>query len=476
MAVSVYDDAFLSADDKKRLQGFTDEYNRAKEAGDSAGMAAAHNAAEAVRAGYNYSGGGNGAGYTALGNGNESLSVSVQNGPEMPIYTPATFTGYQAQTGAVNNTYDAARELALAQMKSAYDQNTATLEAERAKIPETYNAAANATAAQSEIDRQRFNEMAAASGLNSGAGSQAELSRMNALQGNLSGIRLAESQAQRDLDNQLAQLKVSYQNGIAEAIANNDYQRAAALMEEYRAAEQSRVNTERDNADEAYRGYTSRAAAAENAQSRMDLQYNRSAAGADLRAENGDYSGYVALGVMSPEEAAQAEQFWNMQNPLLALNMGRITDSEYRRIVENSLISQQMAGALGGTGTSGSRRSSGGTAGTTGGFTDTAGAGTPGALPAGNPGLLSDFEGSYLQSLVDQGYINDRDDQVALTMNNVLEGTDPGEKVYVSPERWNVLRRQYTEEELQDMGIYQSRIVDPGDAKVGGPVKTRETR
>lgn len=57
------DGILMSDDDYTSIQGYKDAWSAAKQAGDSAGMQAAHDAAEALRAKYGYSGGGDGSQY-----------------------------------------------------------------------------------------------------------------------------------------------------------------------------------------------------------------------------------------------------------------------------------------------------------------------------------------------------------------------------------------------------------------------------
>lgn len=79
---------------------------------------------------------------------------------------------------------------------------------------------------------RNFNEYAAAAGLNSGAGGQAELARNVALQNNLNDLSTAEAQTYADLEQQMANAEVEYNNAIAEAEANGDAALASALYQE----------------------------------------------------------------------------------------------------------------------------------------------------------------------------------------------------------------------------------------------------
>ena len=101
----------------------------------------------------------------------------------------------------------------------------------------------------------------------------------------------AQAQAEADADRNIADIKRSTQASINEAIAKNDYQKAAALLDEY------------------------------------NEQYNRAVERAEALGQYGDFSGYAAL--YGDEAAAQMRYTWIMSNPEIALAMGQITQQQY---------------------------------------------------------------------------------------------------------------------------------------------------
>lgn len=316
MAISVYDDQLLTQEQKKQLEAFTDAWNRANAAGDRAGMESAHAAAERVRAQAGYSGGADGSAYSDLGGGQTARAGGYGG------YTASELPSYRAQTQAVNELYDAARDARLAQLKSAFDTNSAQLEAQREEIPRIYQAQKNSVASEAELAGRGFNEYAAASGLNSGTGGQARLAMTNELQGDLAALGAQEAAAQRELENSIAQLKVRYQNDIASALADGEYRRAEALLEEYRREQESAVSTAGAKADLDYRAWQSQLEldkynygkqrdALSDSRRQEELEYERARDGAsdslkewqrqlelaELMAKYGDYSGLRALGL-----------------------------------------------------------------------------------------------------------------------------------------------------------------------------------
>lgn len=136
----------------------------------------------------------------------------------------------------------------LAALKSAYEQNTATLDASRAQIAPVYDIARNSAADQNARSRGAFQEMAVANGLNTGTTGQASLAQDIVYQQNLSAIDREQAQKLADLDLQRSQLDTEYRNAIAKAEATGDAELANALYEEYvrqqnQAAKQTAAST-----------------------------------------------------------------------------------------------------------------------------------------------------------------------------------------------------------------------------------------
>lgn len=223
--VSTYNDAGLNAEDLQKIQALKAQYESYKASGDQAGMESSHNQAEAIRAKAGYSGGADGTGYYAIDT-------------DVPY-----LRGSQSQQNYINQLYDAQKELSLASLKSAYDQNIAALDQSAEKIPAQYQAAKNKSMANSEIAKANFNEYAKSSGLNTGASGQAQLALTNAEQANQASLDLAEAEALRDIENQRLLLRTNYQNNIASAIASGDLARAQALYDEAVRVDESMVAT-----------------------------------------------------------------------------------------------------------------------------------------------------------------------------------------------------------------------------------------
>ena len=172
-----------------------------------------------------------------------------------PAYIAATLPSATSQADYIKALYDANEQKRRAALEAQYTANLGALDQQAAKIPGQYDAAANQAAAQAAVNRANFNEMAAANGLNTGAAGQAALAQNNALLGAVSEIRKNQANALNDVEAQRVSLQQQYQKAIADAIASNDADRAAALYNEAKRVDESLVSTAVNQATENYRAW-----------------------------------------------------------------------------------------------------------------------------------------------------------------------------------------------------------------------------
>ena len=197
----------------------------------------------------------------------------------------------QNRESQIRNVYDMARQNNLAALQTAYDQNLSNAQANRDKITPQYQDSMNQLSAEYERQRRNNNLQAQANGLNTGAGSQMQLGQMNVYNQGQAGMQRQMNEALDTADRGILDLKTNYQNQISQAAANNDYQLAAALLDEY------------------------------------GNQYERQMKQAQQLAEFGDFSLYNNI---YGEGAAQTmEKTWMLQNPDLAWTLGKLTADEY---------------------------------------------------------------------------------------------------------------------------------------------------
>ncbi|MEG1109006.1 MAG: hypothetical protein RSE97_09130, partial [Oscillospiraceae bacterium] len=295
MAVSEFDKIHMSAKDLATADALTKQWEAAQKAGDNAGMNSAHSSLESVREQYKYAGGTDGSGYTLLG-GNEPAKNGI--------------VGNVSQADYINDLAKAQQDAALAELKSAYDKNVIASDAAAAKIPGMYQGARNQTAATSEQNRAAFNERAAANGLNSGTGGQADLAMSNQLLGSMNALNAQEANAKKDLETARLQMTTQYNNAIAQAIAEGNVEKAKMLYAEAVRVDQGLVAQSMAQADEDWRYYQQQDAKLKEQDAIKRDKANR-------LATFGDFSGFAELGY-SAEEINRMYSIWAAKNPLLA--------------------------------------------------------------------------------------------------------------------------------------------------------------
>lgn len=208
-------------------------------------------------------------------------------------------SGYNtARTDAINQIYDAQRKAREEELKAAYDKSMSDYQAARDKIAPEYQKQANDLSVQYERNRQNFNNQAAATGINSGTASQAALARGGEYQRDFGNLRTAEANATAEADRQMANLTAEYQANIRAALADNDYKKAQALLDEYNNG------------------------------------YQRDLKNAQILAEFGDFSGFLNL--YGEDQAKNMEAVWRAQNPDLAASLdyaaGKIDAEQYKQL------------------------------------------------------------------------------------------------------------------------------------------------
>ena len=121
----------------------------------------------------------------------------------------------------------------LAALKSTYEQNVLDYQAQDDLISAEAQRQRNQAAAQNELQRMYMNEMGIMQGLNTGMTGQMALAQSAALQGNLANIGTQEQQALSDSALERSKLKAQYSAAVDQAVAQNNYELANALYQEY---------------------------------------------------------------------------------------------------------------------------------------------------------------------------------------------------------------------------------------------------
>ena len=283
-----YNDAILNEADRQKIAALGEQWKQYNDAGNTEAAQNAHAQAEAIRGKYGYSGGADGSGYIATG-----VNTVIRQPTD--------------QSGKLSEVYDAnlaARQKAL---ETAWNQKNMDFDHAEQKIAPMYDAQRNDLSTQFEIARHNMGERAAANGINSGTGTQIALSQQNEYLKDYGALNKQEAVARSDLEFERAKASAAYRDAVAQALADNDVERAKALYDEAVRVDNALVSTSQS-------------------QIGIDLQREATEWGklkdqADTLAQFGDFSGYAALGY-SADDIAQMRAVWAAKNPQLAAAVG----------------------------------------------------------------------------------------------------------------------------------------------------------
>ena len=298
MGLGTYNDQALSQQDKAKIDSLSQQWFEQKAVGaDQSVLDSIHNQAEAIRAQYNYSGGVDGSDYIYLKTDTPSKSSILSATPK---------------NADIEYLYEMQLNKALKDLQIEYEQNKINLEATKAKIPAAYQLARNQTAAASEINRAAFNEQAAAYGINSGTGSQANLAMYNQLVGNMSAISTQEADKLSDIETEQLKMDANYINAKKQSSAAIGLAKAQALYSEAVRVDESRITQ-----SQAQAAADSNYWAAINSYNQQAFENKLSLAAQG--AAYGNFSGYK--GILPDELIEWMYKVWAAQNPLLAASV-----------------------------------------------------------------------------------------------------------------------------------------------------------
>lgn len=238
---------------------------------------------------------------------NDTLNTATQNATSTTVSKPVYTLSDPERVKAINDMYDANANAQKTALQESGAQALSDAQANRDKIAQTYQTQRNMAAVNWERQRRNFMEGANISGVNTGAGAQAELHMMGQSQQQQNQLGYQQAQAEIAADRNIADIQRQTQAAINEAVSKNDYQRAAALLSEYNEI------------------------------------YNRALKKAEALAKYGDFSGYG--GIYGDEVAGNMRNNWLANNPDLAYAMGLIDQGR-----RDDLKAKMGAGSSGGGG------------------------------------------------------------------------------------------------------------------------------
>lgn len=263
----------------------------------------------------------------ATGKWSGSASAPVYEHFEIPAqnyYPTSGQDGYQTGRSQTGDQSEYLRRMAAEYLKqqqealkSAYQANVSSLDAEGGSLTRGYQDARNAEAAQSALAQRRFYETANAYGLNSGTVGQEALSFASEKQAGLSELYAAEAAANAELERQRTQLSQQYQSALTQAQAANNYQLFQKLYDEAARVDEAIAEQKKFNAGQLMQRYQ---AALSQYNADRDYEYKLRQerdrdllASAQLAAQSGDYSGYGKYYGWDDAQVNRLNQLWQAQ-------------------------------------------------------------------------------------------------------------------------------------------------------------------
>ena len=217
----------------------------------------------------------------------------------------------QSQAG-INSAYDSSLNTQKQGLLNAYNQNTQAQAQQQQDVQNAYKQASYDDGVPTDRNDGNQTQFADARDVNTGLGSQHQLRLGNARAGADAKVGFAQQQALAESQRQAALLETNYKNQVASALADNDYKRAAALMDDY------------------------------NNQNKWREQQ------AQQLASFGNFDPYRQI--YGDETANQMQTMWNRQNPDEAYGLGRIDAETYRQITGRYPAGYNPGGGGGGYG------------------------------------------------------------------------------------------------------------------------------
>ena len=197
-----------------------------------------------------------------------------------------------------------------AQLESDYNQNVSNLAGEESKVGSNYYEQRRQTQANADRAQANYNEVANASGLNTGTRGQAQLARSNQLQSDLTTLNNAEAQNRAEIERQRTLLGQQYQNAIQKAQAENNMDLAQRLYQEAVRVDESVIDASKNNSSRALEILNMMLG---QISSDRNLASEEARQAAEIAAAGGKYGLYGKLYGLSDDVVKRLEEIYNKE-------------------------------------------------------------------------------------------------------------------------------------------------------------------
>lgn len=197
-----------------------------------------------------------------------------------------------------------------AQLESDYNQNVSNLAGEESKIGSNYYEQRRQTQSNADRAQSNYNEIANASGLNTGTRGQAQLARSNQLQSDLTTLNNAEAQNRAEIERQRTLLGQQYQNAIQKAQAENNMELAQRLYQEAVRVDESVIDASKNDSQRALEILNMMLS---QISSDRNLASEEARQAAEIAAASGKYGLYGKLYGLSDDVVSRLEEIYNKE-------------------------------------------------------------------------------------------------------------------------------------------------------------------
>lgn len=197
-----------------------------------------------------------------------------------------------------------------AQLESDYNQNVSNLAGEESKIGSNYYEQRRQTQSNADRAQANYNEVANASGLNTGTRGQAQLARSNQLQSDLTTLNNAEAQNRAEIERQRTLLGQQYQNAIQKAQAENNMELAQRLYQEAVRVDESVIDASKNDSQRALEILNMMLS---QISSDRNLASEEARQAAEIAAASGKYGLYGKLYGLSDDVVSRLEEIYNKE-------------------------------------------------------------------------------------------------------------------------------------------------------------------
>lgn len=145
-----------------------------------------------------------------------------------------TFKARETESQAgINKIYDSNINAQRQGLLNSFNQNTQAQAQQQQDVQNAFKQANYDVGVQNNRNEANVTQFADVRDVNTGLGSQHRLNLNNARANATGKVAFAQQQAMQESQRQAALLETNYKNQVAAALADNDYKRAAALMDDY---------------------------------------------------------------------------------------------------------------------------------------------------------------------------------------------------------------------------------------------------